>query len=83
MAIEPNNGDIRHALGLLLVRQHEYTAALPLLQRASELAPDNPRYAYVYAVALNSSGSLSRQSRCFSTLTKRTRPTGICSPGSR
>jgi hypothetical protein len=30
---------------------------LCLLRRASELAPDNPRYAYVYAVALNSSGA--------------------------
>jgi predicted CXXCH cytochrome family protein len=60
MAIEPNNGDIRHALGLLLVRQHDYAAALPLLQQATELAPDSARYAYVYAVALNSAGQ-SRQ----------------------
>ena len=56
MAIEPDNADIRHALGLLLVRQHDYADALPLLRRASELAPDNARYAYVYAIALNSAG---------------------------
>lgn len=42
---------------MLLVRQHDYSAALDLLRRASELAPDNTRYAYVYAVALNSTGA--------------------------
>jgi Flp pilus assembly protein TadD len=31
--------------------------ALELLRRAHELMPDNARYAYVYAVALNSSGA--------------------------
>jgi Flp pilus assembly protein TadD len=30
---------------------------LDLLRRAHELMPDNTRYAYAYAVALNSSGS--------------------------
>jgi hypothetical protein len=28
-----------------------------MLRRASELAPDNARYAYIYAVALNSAGA--------------------------
>jgi predicted CXXCH cytochrome family protein len=55
--IEPANADVRHALGLLLVRQHDYTEALAQLRQASELAPGNARYAYVYAVALNSSGA--------------------------
>ncbi len=55
--IEPGNADVHHALGLLLVRQHDYTGALAELRQASELAPDNPRYAYVYAVALNSTGA--------------------------
>jgi Flp pilus assembly protein TadD len=57
MSIEPNNADVRHSLGLLLVRQHNLPDALPLLRQASELAPDNARYAYVYAVALNSTGA--------------------------
>jgi predicted CXXCH cytochrome family protein len=57
MAIEPNNADIRHSLGLLLVRQHDLAGALVQLRRASELAPDNARYAYVYAIALNSTGA--------------------------
>src|SRR5262249_33796316 len=56
MAIEPENADVRHALGLYLVRKRDYAAALDLLRRAHELMPDNARYAYVYAVALNSSG---------------------------
>ncbi len=57
ISIEPNNPDVQHSLGLLLVRQHDYAGALDLLRRASELAPDNARYAYVYAVALNSTGA--------------------------
>jgi Flp pilus assembly protein TadD len=48
---------VQHSLGLLLVRKHDYAGALDLLRRASELAPDNARYAYVYAVALNSTGA--------------------------
>jgi Flp pilus assembly protein TadD len=57
MSIEPDNADIRHSLGLFLVRQHDYAGALDMLRRATELAPDNARYAYVYAVALNSRGA--------------------------
>ena len=57
MAIEPDNADVRYALGLYLVRKHDYAGALDLLRRAHELMPDNARYAYVYAVALNSSGA--------------------------
>jgi len=57
MAIDPRNADVLHALGLSLVRQHNYADALPLLRQAAELAPDTVRYAYVYAVALNSTGS--------------------------
>jgi predicted CXXCH cytochrome family protein len=56
-AIEPNNAAIKHSLGLLLVRQRNYREALPLFREAAALAPDNARYAYVYAVALNSTGS--------------------------
>jgi Flp pilus assembly protein TadD len=57
LSIEPNNAEVQHSLGLLLVRQHDYAGALDLLRRASELAPENARYAYVYAVALNSTGA--------------------------
>ena len=57
ISLEPNNADVRHSLGLYLVRQHDYAGALDLLGQASDLAPGNVRYAYVYAVALNSTGA--------------------------
>ena len=57
MATEPDNADVRHSLGLFLVRQRDCSAALELLRQASELAPGNARYAYVYAIALNSTGA--------------------------
>jgi Tfp pilus assembly protein PilF len=59
MSIDPGNADIKHSLGLFLVRQHDYPGALDLRRQASELAPDNARYAYVYAIALNSTGAQS------------------------
>jgi hypothetical protein len=60
MSIDPGNAEIKHSLGLFLVRQHDYPGALDLLRQASELAPDNARYAYVYAIALNSTGAQSK-----------------------
>jgi Flp pilus assembly protein TadD len=57
ITIEPNNAAVKHSLGLLLVRQRNYTEALTQLREAAELDPDNARYAYVYAVALSSTGS--------------------------
>ena len=57
MSIEPTNATIPHSLGLLFVRQHRYAEALVQFRRASELAPENARYAYVYAIAMNSTGA--------------------------
>ncbi len=48
--------EVHHALGLLRVRQQRLDAALPSLETAATLAPENPRFAYVYGVALHSSG---------------------------
>jgi Tfp pilus assembly protein PilF len=39
-AIEPDNADVRYALGLYLVRKHDYAGALDLLRRAHELMPN-------------------------------------------
>jgi predicted CXXCH cytochrome family protein len=50
----PNDASLHHSLGLLLVRRKEMPAALAELQKAAELAPDDPHFAYVYAVALHS-----------------------------
>ena len=52
----PNSSDIYHALGLSLARQKRNSEALEALEQAASLSPDNARYIYVYAVALNSSG---------------------------
>lgn len=47
---------VLHSLGLLLVRQKRYADALSALEQATTLAPDQMRYGYIYAVALNSQG---------------------------
>ena len=47
-------------LGLTLVRQGKIPAAVAELSRAAELAPEYPRYAYVYGIALNSVGESDR-----------------------
>jgi len=51
-----NAAALHHALGLALVRQKRYPDALKELAEAARLDPDNGRYAYVHAVALNDSG---------------------------
>lgn len=50
------NASLHHALGLTLVRQKRNEAALDELQKAASLAPDQARYAYVYAIGLNGTG---------------------------
>jgi len=52
----PRAADLHHVLGLLLVRQGDKAAAVRELAAAAKLAPDNARYAYVYAVGLHSTG---------------------------
>jgi tetratricopeptide (TPR) repeat protein len=54
----PDSADLPHALGLLLVRQQRLAEALPWLRRATEFGEDQPRYAYVYAIALHGAGRL-------------------------
>jgi Flp pilus assembly protein TadD len=71
MAIDPDNAEIRHALGLALVREHKFADALPELRRAAELAPGNGRYAYVYAIALNSTGAQGQAMELLETSHKR------------
>jgi Flp pilus assembly protein TadD len=52
----PNDAELHHALGLNLVRQRRAADALPELARATAVDAANARYAYVYAIALNSAG---------------------------
>src|ERR1700756_4269846 len=55
MSIEPNNANVQYAFPWPTPGSPaQYAGALGLPRRASELASDNARYAYVYAVALNS-----------------------------
>src|SRR5262249_1571243 len=60
LARVPQAPALHHALGLLLARRRQTTDAVAELGRAAELAPDSARYAYVYAVALNSTGARDR-----------------------
>ena len=53
-----------HSLGLALTRLKRPDEALAELRRAAELAPEQARYAYVYAVALHSSGRGGEAMRC-------------------
>ena len=48
----PESADASHSLGLLYVRTFRLPESLVLFQQAAELAPGNPQYVYVYAVAL-------------------------------
>ncbi|MBN2887007.1 MAG: tetratricopeptide repeat protein, partial [Chromatiaceae bacterium] len=52
----PDAASLHHALGLLRIRQGQLPAAITALTRAAELAPENARYAYVQALALERAG---------------------------
>ncbi len=56
LSVVPSDPSLHHALGLALVRQHRATDALAELAKAAELAPDDARNVYVYAVALHDTG---------------------------
>ena len=56
LARQPRNAALHFGLGLNLVRRHDLEAALAELARAVELAPDEPRFSYTYAVGLDDGG---------------------------
>ena len=56
LSLLPRAADLRHSLGLLLVRRGDQSTAAAELETAARLAPENTRYAYVHAVALHSGG---------------------------
>jgi tetratricopeptide (TPR) repeat protein len=51
-----DDASLHYALGLSLARQQRMPEALAQLQQVARLAPEQPRYAYVYGVALHSAG---------------------------
>ncbi len=56
IAASPRDAAIHRALGLTLTRLKRPDEALAEFKLATELEPDNPQYAYIYAVALHSGG---------------------------
>jgi tetratricopeptide (TPR) repeat protein len=57
---QTDDGDVRHALGLTLIRLGKRREAMVELERAAELRPDNARYGYVLAIGLHELGDSSR-----------------------
>jgi len=54
LAFAPDSGAVNYSYGLSLVRQTKYEEALPFLKAATQQMDSEPRYAYAYAVALDS-----------------------------
>lgn len=52
----PDSATLHHATGLHQIRSGDRTAALASLAKATELAPRDTRFSYVYAIALDSEG---------------------------
>ncbi len=62
---DPRSAALHHTVGLALTRQKARDVALEEFKTAVQLAPNDGRFAYVYAVALNDSG---RQAEALSVL---------------
>jgi predicted CXXCH cytochrome family protein len=56
LAHTPDNPALMHALGLTLVREQRVPESIVWLGGASRRGPENPRYGYVFAVALHGQG---------------------------
>jgi predicted CXXCH cytochrome family protein len=56
LALYPEAAGVHHALGLLLARQKRIPEAVTELSRATQLAPDDSTFAFVYAVSLYTAG---------------------------
>jgi predicted CXXCH cytochrome family protein len=59
----PADAGLHHALGLTLTRERRSDDALAEFRMATELEPTRSRYAYVYAVALHSSGRIDESTK--------------------
>ncbi|MDG4596010.1 MAG: tetratricopeptide repeat protein [Candidatus Contendobacter sp.] len=68
LARDPHHATAHHALGLLLIRQRKMSEALTALAESARLDGDNPRYGYVYAVALNGAGQAEAAIRTLETV---------------
>ncbi|GMG85816.1 tetratricopeptide repeat protein [Biformimicrobium ophioploci] len=64
---EPRNAALHHQLGLVLVGQKKYPQAVQSLRKARDIS-GNLQYAYVYAIALHSTGKIDAAIRELKTL---------------
>lgn len=71
LGVAPDSGAAQHSYGLLLIRKGDYQAALPHLKLAVAQTDAQPRYAYVYAVALDELGQTKMAVKALVTATKR------------
>lgn len=53
LRVAPDSGATHHSYGLFLIRQQQYGEAMPYLKAALKQTNAQPRYAYVYAIALD------------------------------
>jgi tetratricopeptide (TPR) repeat protein len=67
----PGLAQLHYALGLSLVRQKRSADAIAEFRQAATLAPDDPRYPYVYAVALHDAGNVADAMRTLSEAQRR------------
>ncbi len=58
LSFAPDSGAVQHSYGLFLIRNKNYEAALEHLDIALKQVDAQPRYAYVYAVALENQGRI-------------------------
>ena len=71
LGVAPDSGAAQHSYGLLLIRKGDYPAALPHLKLAVEQTDAQPRYTYVYAVALDELGQSKAAVKVLVAATKR------------
>ena len=83
LARNPRGAVLHHALGLSLVRQKQTAESLSRCKTAADLAPENARFAYVYAVALNGAGKTRRRSPCWRARASASPTIATCCPASR
>jgi tetratricopeptide (TPR) repeat protein len=71
VAVAPDSSMAQHALGLHMIRLKQYDKALAYLQRATELEGSQPRYDFVYAIALENLGQLDKSIQVLQEATER------------
>lgn len=58
LAVEPAHAMALHNLGLVYTINKQWSQALPALAKAAQLEPTNPRFGFVYLLALEAAGDI-------------------------